>query len=115
MARVGGFIKGRLVEADGESFDVLGAALVRERGQDHAGIDAAANERADRHVADEPASNRLRQERAQFLDQSAFAASGDEFVGLDGETPISGRGATAELGPGRAPGEWPAGSFALPS
>ena len=60
-----GLVEARLAKPDREGPDRL-CALGLHQGRDQGGIDAAGKERADRHVGDHPAANRVLQQEVEF-------------------------------------------------
>ena len=86
FARVHQLVVSVLGEPDRERLDLPVRLPRRHRRDDGARVDAAAQERADRHVADLVGGDRIGQHLAQLLDQLAF---GGNLVGLELDVPVA--------------------------
>src|SRR5262245_44740885 len=65
--RVGGFVEGGFLKTNGEGLDLGGWPQLRHHSHHRAGIDASAQEHAERHITDESQADGLLQPQAQFL------------------------------------------------
>ena len=104
---VGQLVEALLLDADREGRDGLLADRRHERG-DQAGIDAAAQERADPHVAQQVHLDGLAQQRVQLVDHLAPRA------GWAGSRTTAASTARCVTEPSRQSSQLPAGSFSMP-
>ena len=85
-AGAGRFVELAQGEADGEGRDRLSGRVLHEEGDDQRGIEAAAEEAADRDVAHHVQPDALDQDRLELLDQLLLGAL---VLGLVGEIPVA--------------------------
>ena len=95
-ARVLELVERVLVEADRRRHDAVGAARIGHRGDDGGRVDAAREERAERHVADETQPHRFGDERLELL-QILILARGIAVAG-ERQIPVAAHRHAAALG-----------------
>ena len=78
QAGVRQLVEGLLVEADGERLDGPVAEPAHQR-DDHARVDAPAEQRTERHIGDQPQPDRLGQDLKQRLGRLSSSSSRSSF------------------------------------